>query len=74
MVVNAEVARRLKAGEQVGDEICQACPALVVPAGVCAATRLPLAVSFVAARGHDRALLGMAAPVGEALRAGEWAA
>ena len=39
-------------------------PELVVPAGACAATKLPLAVAFLAAKDHDRRLLQLALALG----------
>lgn len=47
-------------------------PQLVVPAGVCKTTQLPLPAAFVAARGHDRRLLELAAAIGSTVQDASW--
>ena len=47
-------------------------PQVVLPVGRCAATRLPLSATLVAARGEDRRLLALAPEVGGGLATQSW--
>ena len=47
-------------------------PQMVVPAGECATTQLPIAVTLIGARGHDTRLLTLAAVVGGAVGDKKW--
>ena len=68
----ADVEYRARTFDLQGPSCVAGLPQIVVPAGSCAATDLPVAVTFLAARGHDRRLLALADTVAQAVGGRSW--